>query len=104
MKGKTNAMRVLDRAKVEYNMIEYESRDGLVDGLSVSKKINRPVENVFKTLVTQGTKEIYVFIVPVAEELDMKKAAKVSLEKKVEMVNVKDINKLTGYIREDVHL
>ena len=97
---KTNAMRALDKAKVSYEAHEYECKDGHVDGVSVANKLGQNVEMVFKTLVAQGTsKEYYVFVVPVAEELDLKKAAKVAGEKKIEMIHVKDINKCTGYIR-----
>lgn len=99
MKSKTNAMRILDSLDIEYNILGYSVDDGKVDGISVSDKINRPYEKVFKTLVTSGEREIYVFVIPVNEELDFKKAAKLVGEKKIEMVNVKDILKLTGYVR-----
>lgn len=99
MNSKTNAMRILDSLDIEYNILGYDVEDGKIDGISVSDKIARPYENVFKTLVTKGDREIYVFIIPVNEELDFKKAAKLAGEKKIEMVHVKDILKLTGYIR-----
>lgn len=99
MKSKTNAMRILDSLDIEYNILGYSVDDGKVDGISVSDKINRPYEKVFKTLVTSGEREIYVFVIPVNEELDFKKTAKLVGEKKIEMVNVKDILKLTGYVR-----
>lgn len=99
-KLKTNAMRILDSKKVSYEMLSYESEDGKIDGISVAHKIGVDEKNVFKTLVVQGTsKELYVFVIPVAEELDLKSAAKISGEKKVEMIPVKDILKHTGYIR-----
>ncbi len=99
-KLKTNAMRILDSKKVSYEMLSYESEDGKIDGLSVAHKIGVDEKNVFKTLVVQGTsKELYVFVIPVAEELDLKSAAKIAGEKKVEMIPVKDILKHTGYIR-----
>lgn len=99
-KGKTNAMRMLDAQKVVYELITYESQDGKIDGVSVAEKIGKNPEAVYKTLVAQGgSKQIFVFIVPVTEELDLKKAAKAAGEKKVEMIPVKDIQKLTGYIR-----
>lgn len=98
--SKTNAMRLLDSKKAEYAMLSYEVNDGKVDGVSVAAKIGKPKEMVFKTLVTQGaSKNIYVFVIPVEAELDLKKAAKAAGEKKVEMIHVKDIQKLTGYIR-----
>ncbi|EOU1217237.1 Cys-tRNA(Pro) deacylase [Clostridium perfringens] len=99
-KLKTNAMRILDSKKVSYEMLSYESEDGKIDGISVAHKIGIDEKNVFKTLVAQGTsKELYVFVIPVAEELDLKNAAKIAGEKKVEMIAVKDILKYTGYIR-----
>ncbi|AMN35885.1 Cys-tRNA(Pro) deacylase [Clostridium perfringens] len=99
-KLKTNAMRILDSKKVSYEMLSYESEDGKIDGISVAHKIGVDEKNVFKTLVAQGTsKELYVFVIPVAEELDLKNAAKIAGEKKVEMIAVKDILKYTGYIR-----
>ncbi|HAT4166093.1 TPA: Cys-tRNA(Pro) deacylase [Clostridium perfringens] len=99
-KLKTNAMRILDSKKINYEMLSYESEDGKIDGISVAHKIGVDEKNVFKTLVVQGTsKELYVFVIPVAEELDLKSAAKIAGEKKVEMIAVKDILKYTGYIR-----
>ena len=99
-KLKTNAMRILDSKKVSYEMLSYESEDGKIDGISVAHKIGVDEKNVFKTLVAQGTsQELYVFVIPVAEELDLKSAAKIAGEKKVEMIPVKDILKHTGYIR-----
>ncbi|EGS5727786.1 Cys-tRNA(Pro) deacylase [Clostridium perfringens] len=99
-KLKTNAMRILDSKKVPYEMLSYESEDGKIDGISVAHKIGVDEKNVFKTLVAQGTsKDLYVFVIPVAEELDLKNAAKIAEEKKVEMIPVKDILKYTGYIR-----
>lgn len=99
-KIKTNAMRILDTHNIEYNTITYNTKDGKVDGISVAEKIGKDYNSVFKTLVAQGSNSnIYVFIIPVAEELDFKKAAKVSGEKKIEMIHVKDITKYTGYVR-----
>ena len=97
---KTNAMRILDSKKVNYEVITYESNDGKIDGVSVAYKIGIDEDHVFKTLVAQGTsKELYVFVIPVAEELNLKEAAVISGEKKVEMIHVNDIMKYTGYIR-----
>lgn len=97
---KTNAMRILDSNKIDYDVLSYENKDGKIDGVSVAQKIGRDVKEVYKTLVTQGSsKEYYVFVIPVNEELDFKKAARVSGEKSVEMIEVNDINKVTGYIR-----
>lgn len=97
--SKTNAMRMLDNLKLEYNTLGYDIKDGKVDGVSVSDKINRPYENVFKTLVAQSDKEYFVFIIPVKDELNLKTAAKVAGVKKIDMIPVKDITKVTGYIR-----
>ncbi len=99
-KVKTNAMRWLDQHKIGYDVLAYEVKDGAVDGISVAAKVGRPVEVVFKTLVTRGaSKAIYVFVIPVAKELDLKKAAKAVNEEKIELIAVNEINKLTGYIR-----
>ncbi|MGN2348988.1 Cys-tRNA(Pro) deacylase [Clostridium cagae] len=98
--SKTNAMRILDSSKIEYTTYNYQNKDGKIDGVAVTHKINKNEQEVFKTLVTQGhSKEFYVYVVPVAQELDMKKAAKSASEKSIEMIHVKDINKITGYIR-----
>ena len=98
--SKTNAMRILDSNKIEYTTHSYENKDGKIDGIAVAHKINKDVDSVFKTLVSQGhSKEFYVFVIPVAKELDMKKASKVTNEKNIELIHVKDINKITGYIR-----
>lgn len=97
---KTNAMRILDKAGISYKMHSYDHSDGMIDGVAVAKKIGQPVEYVYKTLITKGTsREYYVFIIPVADELDLKAAAKAVSEKAVEMIKVADINKVTGYIR-----
>lgn len=98
-KGKTNAMRLLDAAGISYKMHEYEVKDGQIDGLSVSNKIGIEPKHVFKTLVTQGSKGFYVYVIPVESELDLKKAARAANEKKVEMIPVKEIQKQTGYVR-----
>ena len=96
---KTNAMRILEKNKVPYVMHSYPPGDA-VDGVTVAGKIGWPVALVYKNLVTKGRSGGYfVFVIPVAEELDLKKAAKAVGEKAVEMIHVKDINKVTGYIR-----
>jgi Cys-tRNA(Pro)/Cys-tRNA(Cys) deacylase len=97
---KTNAMRILDAKKVHYEMLTYENKDGKIDGASVAEKIGRNPKEVFKTLVAQGaSKNVFVFVIPATEELDLKKAAKAAGEKNIEMLPVKDIQKWTGYIR-----
>lgn len=96
---KTNVMRILDKAKIKYTHHEYPHGKDAVDGVSVAKLLNQNPDCVFKTLVTHGSGGYFVFVVPVALELDLKKAAKSVGEKSVEMIHVKDINKVTGYIR-----
>ncbi|WP_100407452.1 Cys-tRNA(Pro) deacylase [Bacillus solitudinis] len=98
-KAKTNAMRLLEKEKVEYKMISYHAEDGEIDGLAVAKKIGRDVEIVYKTLVSQGVSKYYVFVIPVEAELDLKKAAKAVGEKKIDMIPVKEILSVTGYVR-----
>lgn len=99
-KVKTNAMRILDKEKIEYKIMTYRADDGKIDGLSVAKKIGKEEGLVYKTLISQGSsKGYYVFVIPVEAELDLKKAAKVVGEKKVEMIPVKDITKVSGYVR-----
>lgn len=98
--SKTNAMRILEQKKIAYNMTFYDSSDGRIDGISVAEKIGRDPLTVFKTLVCQGSSgNYYVFVIPVGAELDLKKAARAAEEKRVEMIQVKDIQKVTGYIR-----
>ena len=96
---KTNAMRILDKSGISYITHFYES-DGYLDGMSVAGKLGISESLVFKTLVIQGkSKEYYICLVPVMDELDLKKAARVFGEKSVEMIPVKDITKVTGYVR-----
>lgn len=98
--SKTNAMRILDQKKIPYGMNSYDSSDGKIDGISVAEKIGKDPALVYKTLVCQGgSGSYYVFVIPVAEELDLKKSARAAGEKKIEMIPVKDIQKVTGYIR-----
>lgn len=98
-KNKTNAMRMLDTKKIPYTTYTYEC-DEFIDAIQIADMLGLPHEKVYKTLVTQGaSKNYYVFVIPIAEELDMKKAAKSVGEKSVAMLHVKDINAVTGYIR-----
>lgn len=97
---KTNAVRLLDLKKVDYTLHEYDAPEGFLDGVSVARETGIEPERVFKTLVTQGaSREYYVCVIPVARELDLKKAAKHFGEKKLEMIPAKDITKVTGYIK-----
>ena len=80
--------------------MEYDIHDGQLDGVSVAEKTGQAAESVYKTLVTiAGPRELFVFIVPVAEELDLKKAAKAAGVKKVDMLPLKDLTAATGYVR-----
>lgn len=98
-KNKTNAMRILDTKKIPYTTHTYEC-DEFIDAIQIADMLGLPYEKVYKTLVTQGSsKNYFVFVIPIAEELDMKKAAKSVGEKSVAMLHVKDINAVTGYIR-----
>ena len=99
--SKTNAVRQLEQQKIAHELFEYETEDGqAVDGITVANKIDQPVEHVFKTLLaTAGPNRYYVFVVPVAAELHLKQAAKAAGEKKIEMLPVKDLLGLTGYVR-----
>ena len=95
---KTNVMRVLDAKKVAYESHSYEA-DPTLTGEQIAGILGEPAEKVFKTLVTQGkTGAYYVFVVPVKEELDLKKAAKASGEKSIAMIKQKDLLPLTGYV------
>lgn len=98
--SKTNVMRILEKNKIEYNSYEYPHGKDAVDGVTVAGLMNQDPKKVFKTLVTKGhSGSFFVFVVPVESELDLKKAAKSVSEKSVEMIPVKDIMKITGYIR-----
>lgn len=94
---KTNALRILDKEKISYQVFEYSKE--LTNGEMVAQALGQDKNMVFKTLVTvANTKEYLVFVIPVAETLDMKKAAKVAGVKSVEMIKQKDLLPLTGYI------
>ena len=96
---KTNAMRILDKNKVSYDIIQYEC-DAFIDGLHTAELTGAPVEQSFKTLVLQGKSgQYYVFVIPIAEEIDLKAAAKTVGEKSVELLPVKVITAVTGYVR-----
>ncbi|MBP3602661.1 MAG: Cys-tRNA(Pro) deacylase [Lachnospiraceae bacterium] len=96
---KTNAMRILEKEKITYQQYTYECEE-FIDGIQIADKLSQPHEKVYKTLVTVGnSKNYFVFVIPIEEELDLKKAAKSVGEKAVAMIPVKDINQITGYIR-----
>ena len=96
---KTNAVRILDSNKLSYELLNYDCSE-FMDGISIAEKLGQSYDETFKTLVTKGKSGSYfVFVIPVDRELDLKAAAKAVGEKSVEMISVKDINKVTGYIR-----
>lgn len=97
-KIKTNALRKLDQQRMSYEIFTYDA-DGGIDGITVAAKIGEPVETVYKTLVTHSGQELFVFVIPVAAELDLKKAAAAVGVKKLELLPVKELLSKTGYIR-----
>ena len=100
MKSKTNVMRILDTAKIAYKPLEYEPDENDLSGVHVADQIGMPHDQVFKTLVAIGDKTgPVVFVIPCAMELDLKKCAAVSKNKRVELLPVKELLGLTGYIR-----
>ena len=97
--GKTNVMRILEKEQIAYTAHAYDLAGG-IDGVSVAAQLHQNPEQVYKTLVTAGkSRALYVFVIPVAEELDLKKAARACGEKAIEMLHVKDLLAHTGYIR-----
>ena len=97
---KTNAVRLLDKEKIEYKLIPYEVDESDLSAIHVAEQLQEPVEQVFKTLVLKGDKSGYfVCIIPGAEELDLKAAAKISGNKSCDMIPMKELLNITGYIR-----
>jgi Cys-tRNA(Pro)/Cys-tRNA(Cys) deacylase len=97
---KTNAARILDRLRINYELIEYEVDENDLSAVHVADSANLPIDEIYKTLVHQGDKNgFFVCIVPGGKEIDLKKAATVSLNKKVAMIKMNDLEPLTGYIR-----
>ena len=97
---KTNAMRMLDKAKIPYKAMEYSYDDNDLSGVTIANSIGLDCKMVFKTLVAKGDKTgPIVMCIPVDKEIDLKKAASVTGNKKIEMIAVKDLLSLTGYIR-----
>lgn len=94
---KTNAIRLLDQKKIKYQMHDY-SATSAISGMEVASALNEDPSTVFKTLVTKGKSNYYVFLVPVNSELNLKKAAQAVNEKSVEMIKSKELLPLTGYI------
>ena len=97
---KTNAMRLLDSAGIDYSMASYDCDESDLSGVHAAQELGVSEDIVFKTLVTRGDgNAFFVFVIPVAESLDLKKAAKASGNKSIEMIHVKEILDITGYIR-----
>lgn len=100
---KTNAARILESSKIKYEILEYEVDENDLSAENVAEKVGMPIEKVFKTLVARGDKKgVVVACVPGGKELDLKKLASVSGNKKMEMVHLKEVQGLTGYIRGGV--
>ena len=100
---KTNAMRRLDAAKIPYEILEYTVDENDLSGMHIAEQLGFPPEKMFKTLVAKGDKTgPLVFCIPVAAEIDLKRAASITGNKKIEMIHVKDLLALTGYIRGGV--
>lgn len=98
--NKTNAARLLDKAKVDYELIPYEVDESDLSAVHVAAQLDEPIEQLFKTLVLKGDKSGYfVCVIPGAEELDLKLAAKASGNKSCAMIPMKDLLPVTGYIR-----
>lgn len=99
--AKTNAVRLIEQQKIVHELLAYSTDNGeAVDGITVANKIGYPAEHVFKTLIaTSGKNNYFVFVIPVAAELNLKAAAKTVGEKKVELIAVKELLGLTGYVR-----
>ena len=100
MASKTNAIRLIEQAGLPYRESTYEYDESDLSGMHAAAAIKLPPEQVFKTLVTRGSRSgIHVFCIPVCFELDLKKAAKVAGDKSIALVNVRELLSLTGYIR-----
>lgn len=97
---KTNAARILDKGKVYYEIIPYDVNEDDLSAVHVAAQLNEPIEKVFKTLVLKGDKTgFFVCVIPGAEELDLKKAASISENKNCDMIPMKELLPVTGYIR-----
>jgi len=98
--NKTNAARLLDQLKITYELIPYEVDENDLGAQHIAAQLGQPIERLFKTLVLRGDKTgLVVCVIPGAEEVDLKKAARVTGNKKLEMIHVKELLPLTGYIR-----
>jgi Cys-tRNA(Pro)/Cys-tRNA(Cys) deacylase len=96
---KTNAIRILEAGGIAYTVYTYSAADGRIDVAAVAEKLGKDPSEFFKTLLTRGGKNIYVFCIPGSGELDLKKAAKAAGEKKIDLTAVRELVPLTGYVR-----
>lgn len=100
MKNKTNAMRLLESAQIEYRALEYEVDENDLSGMHIAHQLSMDPDMMFKTIVARGEKQgILVFCIPVSCEIDLKKAAQAAGDKRVELLPVKELLGITGYIR-----
>lgn len=97
--SKTNALRLLEQAGIAHRTMSYEYEETALGGRHAAQQLGIPPEQMFKTLVTRGGGGIFVFCIPVSEELDLRKAARAAGVKKLEMVHVRELLSLTGYVR-----
>ncbi len=97
--SKTNAMRTLDSHKISYDFYTYDNSNNMIDGTTVANMISKESYLVYKTILTRSKNDIFVFVLPVDRELDLKKCASAVGEKNISLVQIKEINKLTGYIK-----
>lgn len=98
-KTKTNVLRILDQKKIKYDIYEYEYDEKSLEGHHGVKEDNEHNKKIYKTLVLKGVKEYIVCCLPISKEIDLKKLAKVSQNKSVEMIPQKDLLSITGYLR-----
>ena len=97
---KTNAARLLDQMKIQYDLIEYTVDEDDLGASHIAKQLGQPIEKLFKTLVLRGDRNgLFVCVIPGAEEIDLKKAAKATGNKKCELIPMKELQPTTGYIR-----
>lgn len=96
---KTNAIRLLEAKGVSHSVLYYDPSDGRIDALAVAEKLSKSPEQLFKTLVCRADQGVLVFCIPGSAELDLKKAAKAAEVKKVELIGVRELQPLTGYVR-----
>jgi len=97
---KTNAARILDRLKINYELVEYDVDPEDLSAIHLAQTSGLPLEKVYKTLVLQGDRNgIFVCVIPGGKEIDLKNAAVVSSNKKAAMIKMKELEPLTGYIR-----